>query len=427
MNILIVTPLFPPQNAVGALRPYSWAKYWSREGHVVDVYTVESYGVESGLNINLPNLHVFSYKVPFISKMAKKWQATNNGNKKEKNTKNKKSLFGILKQIYRNFIDKTGCIMGVRYPDFRDLWAKKVIKNIDPKKYDFIISTGCPYSVHRVCYYVKQKNPKAFWVVDWRDLWTLNPYWSGLKIFNHYEKVLEKKYHDKADVITVVSDGLKDDLEKITRTKIVTIPNGFDKEDYDEIIKNKKLNKQNKKLTFVYTGTIYKGVRDITPFLKAIRELFDENKITEDQVNIIAAGNVADLLDDIDFYKLTNVFTYKGFIPREDALKLIYDCDVALLLLGKNNKGVLTGKLFEYLTLSDYIFGVDFSNDSDAGKIIKEANAGNCFNSDVEEIKKAIIQKLEDKEKGKFIVKNNSVIEVFNRKSLAFQLLELQK
>lgn len=51
MRILIVTPLFPPQNAVGALRPYSWAKYWCRDGHSVDVYTVESYGVDYGLKL----------------------------------------------------------------------------------------------------------------------------------------------------------------------------------------------------------------------------------------------------------------------------------------------------------------------------------------------------------------------------------------
>ena len=37
MNILIVSHYFPPGNSIAALRPYSWAKYWSRMGHQVTV------------------------------------------------------------------------------------------------------------------------------------------------------------------------------------------------------------------------------------------------------------------------------------------------------------------------------------------------------------------------------------------------------
>ena len=40
MKILIVTAFFPPQNSIASLRPYSWAKYWSRAGHDVTVLTV---------------------------------------------------------------------------------------------------------------------------------------------------------------------------------------------------------------------------------------------------------------------------------------------------------------------------------------------------------------------------------------------------
>ncbi len=39
MKILIVSFFFPPQNAIGGQRPYSWAKYWSRKGHEVHVLT----------------------------------------------------------------------------------------------------------------------------------------------------------------------------------------------------------------------------------------------------------------------------------------------------------------------------------------------------------------------------------------------------
>ena len=106
---------------------------------------------------------------------------------------------------------------------------------------------------------------------------------------------------------------------------------------------------------------------------------------------------------------------------------MTYNCDIALLLLGKNNKGILTGKLFEYLTLADYTLGVDFSNESDAGRIICEANAGYCFDSNVEEIKDVIMKKLEEKNKGIYSIKNNSIIEQFDRRLLTEKMLELVK
>ena len=39
LKILIISAFFPPQNSIGGQRPYSFAKYWSRMGHSVDVLT----------------------------------------------------------------------------------------------------------------------------------------------------------------------------------------------------------------------------------------------------------------------------------------------------------------------------------------------------------------------------------------------------
>ena len=41
MKILIVSTYFPPANSIASLRPYSWAKWWSRAGHDITVLTTE--------------------------------------------------------------------------------------------------------------------------------------------------------------------------------------------------------------------------------------------------------------------------------------------------------------------------------------------------------------------------------------------------
>lgn len=421
MKILIVTPLFPPQNAVGALRPYTWAKYWGRMGHVVDVMTVDSYGVASGLTLELDNVNIYSDSIPIIGNLAKKWHSTARCNVSINQVVKKRNFLVFLKKRYRNFIDKTGCITGVRFPDMRDFWANKMIKKFKNNDYDFVISTGCPYSVHKIGMYYKKKNPNLFWIVDWRDLWTKNPYWEGLFLFRHYEKKLEQKIHDTCDLITVVSEGLKEELSLLSNTKIEVIENGFDEEDYISFLNSPK--KENHKFTIVYTGTIYKGIQDITPILHAIRDLKLQNVINSENFQLITAGNVADLLDDVEQVSLTDLHVHLGVIPRTEALQLIYDSDASILLLGKNNKGILSGKLFEYLSLSNFIFGVDFSNSDDAGKIIKEANAGECFSSDVEKIKEMILLKIKEKETKIVNRKNQEFINHYSRKNQAEKLI----
>lgn len=423
MRILIVAPFFPPHNSIGALRPYTWAKYWGRMGHKIDVMTVDSYGVDSGLSLDLKNVNVISTPIPILGRLAKRWHDSIGKNSDGKNTSGKNSLVAPLKKVYRNFLDKTGCILGVRFPDVRDLWANKMIKKYKNNNYDFIISTGCPYSVHKIGYYYKRKNSGLFWIVDWRDLWTKNHCWKGVPLFRPYERYLESRFHNECDLITVVSAGAKDDLQELTGTSIEVVENGFDEEDTLALMEEARVSFM--KFTLVYTGTLYKGIQDITPLLSAMGELRGLGLIGKDNFQLITAGNVADLSVSVAEYGLSDFHSHLGVVPRIEALRLIYNSDVSVMLVGKNKKGVLTGKLFEYLSLSGFIFGIDFSNLDDAGRIIKEANAGECFDSDVERIKEFLLLKMREKECGATTQKNMEVVKRYSRKKQAERILSL--
>src|SRR5690625_3409835 len=41
MRVLIVSYNWPPRNAIGTHRPYSWAKHWSERGVSMDVLTAK--------------------------------------------------------------------------------------------------------------------------------------------------------------------------------------------------------------------------------------------------------------------------------------------------------------------------------------------------------------------------------------------------
>ena len=66
MQILIVTHYFPPENTIASLRPYSWAKYWTRSGHQVTVLTTQEPIAEQNLSLPLPDCEILRVFRPTI-------------------------------------------------------------------------------------------------------------------------------------------------------------------------------------------------------------------------------------------------------------------------------------------------------------------------------------------------------------------------
>jgi len=424
VKILIVAAFFPPQNSIASLRPYSWAKWWSRAGHDVTVVTTIKKKMPNDSNLDCSFFKVISLQIPILSKITKLSKPITT----EKQIKIKKHdiIIQILKKYFKKFSLKTGCFYSARFPDFHDLWVIKVKKMINANDYDIVISTGGPYSTHRVGYYIKKKNPKIKWIVDWRDYWTKSVEMKGLFIFRPYEKYLEKTFNNTADLISTVSEPFSETFRIMTKTKVITIYNGYDIEDFN-FLKNKK-RIVNKKLIIVYAGTIWPKISDPSPLFNAIECLDKAKKITPDNLEIIFLGNNADVKDLIQKYGINRYYSYKGFLSREDAIEYQYNADIGLLL-GVNSheaRGVLTGKLFEMLVLCKEIWAIGLTNSMQAGDLIEKTNTGFCFGTNVRLIEKEIMERLKDN-KRKDRQKNFEIIEQYNRKNQAEILLNTVK
>ena len=421
MKILIVTPFFPPQNAVASLRPYSWAKYWGRLGHEITVYTTFCYGVFSKLNTNLDNVKVFEIPIPFIQNFLSSYSETKNINRKTINISIKRKIVNFIRNIFRYISDTTGCILSVRYPDLRDFWVKKIIKRVKNKLFDMVITTGCPYSVHRVGLALKKQNSNFFWIVDWRDLWTQNIFFRGIKLFHSYEKYLEKKIHNRCELITTVSIGLANSLKNITSTRIEVIFNGFDSEDYTKLLVTTR--KKNRRYKIVYLGTFYYGFYNPRPLLIAFSELNKLKYISPNDIEIIFAGTNCDIREEINKFYLKDYYKYLGFIPREEALEIQYNADAVLFFSCDAMDGILSGKLFEYLSLSKEIWSIGTKEMTEADRLIKDANAGFFGGEDIEKIKLHIMDRVFGN--NTFGKKNINFISSFERKKQAEKILSL--
>jgi hypothetical protein len=423
VKILIISKYFPPENAIASLRPYSWAEYWSRDGHDITVLTTLRSPQNNDLNLDCSSFNVI--RIPYLRSLRSKVTIS----KKEYGHALSSGRHNIIVTLLKNikdllisFSDRTGCF-SQRYPSFADIWAARAKKIILKTKYDVVISTGGPYSVHRIGLKMKKKYPESKWIVDWRDLWTKNHIFKGLVIFHFHERCLENKFHKNADLITTVSKPLADILQKLTKTKVETIYNGFSSKDYEQIISKERT--INKVFTIAYTGTVYKKFQDPTPLFRAVYSLKQMKKITSNDLKIQFAGPPSDVGNLAEEYNVSEFCLFLGLLQREEALQLQYDADALLFLEFTNPDvpGIMTGKLFEYLFIAREIIAIGIDDTTSAGELINNTRTGICLGSDIKKIEDYLIARIVNKTTNAK-EKNEKLISTYDRKVQAERLFE---
>lgn len=400
MKVLIITYFFPPLNSIASLRPYSWAKYLAQQGIDVTVLTVKKYPFDNDLNLPIEGFKVVEIPIPKPIKII--------------------SLGKLINFLNQKF--SLGIYYKMRIPDETVRWIKPSFNWAKNYHWDVIISTAMPYTTHEIAYKLKKNQNCKVWVADWRDLFSENPIFKGLPIIKIIEKQKEKKFNQEANLITTVSQGLKNYWTKTTTKPVEIIYNGFFEEDYK--IPNQNIYSQNKKITIFYSGSLYKD-RFIEYFFEAIAELKKENYPKTIEFQLAGAYNIEKYLKN---YNIN--YHYLGFLKREEVINKLFQVDFLFFPLEKekdlpNWKGILTGKIFEYLGINLYIpkpvLVVGKSYDQEKIEILQKS--GCCiFLENKQSVKDFFINYQNNK---KFTVQpNKEFISFFSRKNQAKILLE---
>ncbi len=409
MRILIITSFFPPLNSIASLRPYSWAKYWTKEGHDVTVLTTEK-EQDPNVMLQLPNPGYKLIEVP-IHGLAKKI----------KNSERPSFL--------KNLSEKTGIFNTCRMPDFTDFWVRPALKAaMSGQPWDLVISTAGPYTTHLVAHRLKKKNHAKRWIADYRDAWSNHHIYKGVFPFNAIERKLEKKLLKHTDLVTTISEPFAKDLkQQFELDRVEVVANGLDPEDLDNIPKE-PIFINDGKFRIVYTGSIYKGKQDPSPLFRAIKKLADDpnSKALLENLEVIFAGpNQEHLEQEIDQTGISKWVKRIGFVSREDSLRMQRDAHALLFLPWNDTKkgGVLTGKIFEYLFSGTPIVCIGEKQLEASQLLVLEAKAGQSLQS-VDEVSAYLVDQLKNVEKHSSSP-NFAFLERYTRKSLARQLLTL--
>ncbi len=306
-------------------------------------------------------------------------------------------------------------------PDARKFWVKPSVNFlsdfIEKEAIKTIITTGPPHSIHLIGLQLKAKLDVQ-WLADFRDPWTSIGYHKKLKLSTaaaKKHKSLESKVLNTADKIVVTSKTTKTEFESITKKPIEVITNGFDVE--------VKATELDDKFTISHIGSLLTD-RNPQTLWKVLREICNENESFNKQLQINLVGVVGkEVLTSIADYGLLSRTKEIGYVSHDKVLQLQPKSQILLLLEidSEETKGILPGKLFEYLNARRPILAIG-PDGWEASAIVKETNSGVGLVSNEESaLKNVLLEWFVLFEKNKLHL-NSTGIEKYSRKELTEQL-----
>ena len=396
MKILIIAHDFPPINRVAALRPYSWAKYWSLMGHDITVITSDGKQVNAPLDLKNHYLENIQERVNIkaIKYLPIKASNDNSTNTTSQTQSYVSNWYQLAKNGVRRFSNWIGSGSLLAVSLFWILPAyKTALKIYKQWQFDIIVSTYPPPAAHLIASLLKTKLD-IFWVADYRDLWHGVHSRTEKALFSYIQKQLENNTVSKADLITTVSYPLSHQLTNRFGNKTIVIENGFDLDDLFLIQKSDSYFPEDGKVRLGYTGKIHSVKQDPSPLFEAINYLEKHHQSIKPHLELIFYSlDHSEIRKIAQKYNLQDILNCQPYVERDKILKIQSSLD-ALIFLDWNDpnvEGIFTGKLFEYLYSGTPILGISATPNTVAGKLIKDAGVGVCLGNSVEQIAQTLL------------------------------------
>ncbi|APZ46603.1 glycosyl transferase family 1 [Polaribacter reichenbachii] len=417
MKVLIITYYWPPAGGSGVQRWLKFVKYLQGFDIEPIVYTVDNanYPKEDASLVNEIPKDVTILKQPI-------WEPTDVLFWKKKNQQ-KKDISNSTNSGFLSFIRGNFFI-----PDPKIFWVKPSVKFLNQflkeKPVDVVISTGPPHSMHLIAKKISQKN-NIKWLADFRDPWSdlyYNKEFNQLSFAKKRNIALENSVFNSTDCLLTVSNTLK--MEFTNKTKRVeVITNGFDDE-----VATKNIVRLDKKFTISYIGLLPKQSNPKLLFT-VLQKLCLEDAIFKNDLQLNFIGDISDeVKKEIEFNNLIDNTEFKGYVSHREAIVYQKKAQVLLLLIPnvKKSEGILTGKLFEYLTAKRPILALG-PEKADLSEILENTNAGVVvgFNNEVKLTSE--IKKLYQQYKEGSLQVNSKNVEQYHRINLTGQLAIILK
>ena len=426
MRVLLVSPCFPPQDNIASLRACAFARHWSDAGEEVAVLTTAKDEAPAGSlgTDDQYSVAEISYDVPLIFRALRR-REHQAGKVIAQNTGSIAVAEGKPGPL-RRLRDRTGVFSAVRMPDLTDGWVKPAIAWCRKQPpWDVVISSSGPYTAHLVGLELERLGLARCWVTDFRDLWVNNHLYRGLFPFTLRERVLQRRCLAQTDLVTTVSEELAETLRSQTRANVEVVYNGFDPEEAESLPQS-RIFPDDGNVRLVYTGTLYRDGQNPAPLLEAMRTLRQDNPDLAGRLRLVVVGRGYEYWANLARqYEVAELVEAREAVERPEALRMQRDADALVLVDWNDPKaGVLTGKLFEYLSVRAPILVVGGSAESAMARMVGKVGRGFHLGIDVQRIIDALTSLLTAPQL-LHTEPNHERIASFTRRSQSLRLLEM--
>jgi glycosyltransferase involved in cell wall biosynthesis len=357
MKLLLVCFYFPPAGGGGVQRPLKFAAHLPELGIETHVLAPDDpLWVHSDNELSLPR-QAWVHRARYLGPRGRKPAEELHG------------LSGV-----RRYVRKLALLARrLAFPDENVSWCvtaiPAAIRLIRKHDIDVVLTTSPPGSVHFIGAAAKRATGVR-WIADLRDPLIAHPHRNVerllVRLKDQAQGLVARSVVQSADGIVTVSDAISGDvLSRKPRAPVVTIPNGSDFADYAglEYVRGDVFR-------ITHTGSFF-GRRDPRPFLTALtrvegvvaRFVGDFRASDREWAESLALGDRLQLIP---------------FLPHRSALELQRDSEALLLLIpdaGGRGRGILSGKVFEYLAAERPILAL-VPPDGAAARLLLETNAG---------------------------------------------------
>ena len=433
-RVLIITYYWPPSGGSGVQRWLKMSKYLPENGWQPVVYTADDaeYPVEDpSLEQDVaPDTEVIRRPIVEPYTFYKKFLGMKKGEKVKAGFINE----GVQKNGWKENVSVW--LRGNLFiPDARCWWIKPSVRYLSnylkEHPVDAMVSTGPPHSMHLIAKALHKKF-NIPWVADFRDPWTDIDFYNELKL----TRCADKKHHrlehqvltEATKVVTIGWDCAKG-LENHGAKDVMVITNGYD---FDCTIVETDANpspRQQETSTFTMSHIgIIGSNRNPETLWQAISDLVETRHGTSLPLQIRLIGQVDNsVIESIKRHKIEKYVEIIPYIPHNQVIVEQQKSDALLLFVNNtpNAKGILTGKLFEYMASGRPILCIG-PEDGDSARILNETQTGITVGfNDKEKMKSVILDLLVKHSANQLVTNDIKAVEKYSRRNLTKDFVKI--
>jgi hypothetical protein len=362
LKALIIAYYFPPDGAIGGVRPYQFARHFPEFGVEPWVLTVEPQHAEQPdaafLPRGVPEPHLLRTPVDttFRDRVLQLWRRSKNGNGA---TASLQAVAPALPSPRRFQQAREWVLSWLAYTDPLIGWyrpalqrAEEALRRVD---FDVLVSTSPPRVTALVARELSRRH-RVPWVMDVRDPWHQKN-WEAAgasSIVAHHKDRLFSKCVDTAQIIVHNTERLRQDtcsLKPDAADKTYCVPNGFEPEWTEGSDSRARV------FSVGYYGNIM-GRRSCTAFLDGLQQWLDDRGQRTPRIAVRFVGTgFESTAEAIAARDLQRVVSVHPPVPRTQVRQLIND-DFVLLSFANEQPLQVPGKTYDYLATGRRILAV---------------------------------------------------------------------